>query len=372
MEEEGIFYFFKHEQGKHTLVLADQKSGYFDCPEKPGRLPPRPRQPGDRGPHHAAGSTATSSARGKWAQTDYNFEDHPARSAPLPAKLMMTNENTTVNLPDAKKYEFYDFPGTFAKKDDGDGYTKLRMEEEEVRVRRGAGRQQLPLLHARRQVQNPPPHVEVRGRQRLRHHFDPARGAGVLRDGRGGGFRLPKQFHLHSRLRGLPPGADLAAAADPRRAAGRRHRAGGRGNLSRQVRPREGAVLLGPRGQARRQKLLLDSRLAGLRRQGLGQRHHPPHRPGGAGLLPGRRSRPADHHRPRLQRRPDPALSAAQQENGQRAEVQQHARRRRLQRIHLRRHQGQRADPRARPVRQGLHDRARPPRARQARPPTAT
>ena len=33
MEEEGIFYFFKHEDGKHTLVLADQKGAYADCKE---------------------------------------------------------------------------------------------------------------------------------------------------------------------------------------------------------------------------------------------------------------------------------------------------------------------------------------------------
>src|ERR1700756_907076 len=34
MEEEGIYYYFKHEDGKHTLVLPDAKSGYFDVPEK--------------------------------------------------------------------------------------------------------------------------------------------------------------------------------------------------------------------------------------------------------------------------------------------------------------------------------------------------
>jgi type VI secretion system secreted protein VgrG len=131
MEEEGIFYFFKHEQGKHTLVLADQKSGYFDCPENQVDYP---RDPGGRAmeDHITRWEHCYEFRTGKWAQTDYNFEDHPARSAPLPAKLMMTNENTTVNLPDAKKYEFYDYPGTFAKKDEGDGYTKLRMEEEEV------------------------------------------------------------------------------------------------------------------------------------------------------------------------------------------------------------------------------------------------
>jgi type VI secretion system secreted protein VgrG len=131
MEEEGIFFFFKHENGKHTLVLADQKSGYFDCPENQVDYP---RDPGGRAmeDHITRWQHCYEFRTGKWAQTDYNFEDHPARSAPLPAKLMMSNENTTVNLPDAKKYEFYDYPGTFAKKDEGDGYTKLRMEEEEV------------------------------------------------------------------------------------------------------------------------------------------------------------------------------------------------------------------------------------------------
>ena len=131
MEEEGIFYFFQHEKSKHTLVLADQKSAYVDCPEKQVDYP---RDPGSRAieDHLTAWEHRYEFRTGKWSQTDYNFEDHPARSAPLPAKLMMTNESTTVDLPDAKKYEFYDFPGTYAKKDEGDGYTKLRMEEEEV------------------------------------------------------------------------------------------------------------------------------------------------------------------------------------------------------------------------------------------------
>ena len=131
MEEEGIFYFFKHEQGKHTLVLADAKGGYFDCPESQVDYP---RDPGSRAieDHITCWEHRYEFRTGKWAQTDYNFIDHPARGAPDPAKLMMTNETTTVNLPDEKKYEFYDYPGGYEKKEDGDGYTKARMEEEEV------------------------------------------------------------------------------------------------------------------------------------------------------------------------------------------------------------------------------------------------
>ena len=33
MEEEGIFYYFKHEKSKHTLVLSDSPNGYFKLPE---------------------------------------------------------------------------------------------------------------------------------------------------------------------------------------------------------------------------------------------------------------------------------------------------------------------------------------------------
>ena len=32
MEEEGIFFYFKHEDGKHTLVLADDASSLPACP----------------------------------------------------------------------------------------------------------------------------------------------------------------------------------------------------------------------------------------------------------------------------------------------------------------------------------------------------
>ena len=38
-EQEGIFYYFKHEDGKHTLVLADRASAYKDLPEKEVECP---------------------------------------------------------------------------------------------------------------------------------------------------------------------------------------------------------------------------------------------------------------------------------------------------------------------------------------------
>ena len=35
MEEEGIYYFFQHEKGKHTMVLADDAAAHQPCPGQP-------------------------------------------------------------------------------------------------------------------------------------------------------------------------------------------------------------------------------------------------------------------------------------------------------------------------------------------------
>jgi type VI secretion system secreted protein VgrG len=130
MEEEGIFYFFKHEDGKHTLVLADQKGAYADCKESAVEYP---REAGTRAikDHVTVWQHHYEFRTGKWAQTDYNFQDHPARSEKTPAKLLMANEQSTVKL-DNKKYEFYDYPGKFGDKGQGQADTKIRMEEEEA------------------------------------------------------------------------------------------------------------------------------------------------------------------------------------------------------------------------------------------------
>ncbi len=131
MEDEGIFYFFQHEEGKHTLVLADQKTAYTDCKQSEVDYP---RDAGTRAvsDHITRWEHRYEFRSGKWSQTDYNFEDHPAREESTPAKLMMSSKSTTVKLDGVQKYEFYDYPGPFEKKDQGENYTKLRMEQEEA------------------------------------------------------------------------------------------------------------------------------------------------------------------------------------------------------------------------------------------------
>src|SRR5262249_30547243 len=70
MEEDGIFYCFKHEDGKHTLMLADAKSAYKDCAESKVAY-----NMGSKAQNHvSAWDHGYEYRSGKWAQTDYNFE----------------------------------------------------------------------------------------------------------------------------------------------------------------------------------------------------------------------------------------------------------------------------------------------------------
>ncbi len=120
-EEEGILYFFKHEAGKHTMVLADKTSAYLDPEEdKSVRF----------GAHQDEMNAVTRWERGysyrsgKWAQRDYNPK--------TPSDKLNTNKNTLLNIPNAQKYEFYDYPGIYINKGDGDQVTTWRMEAEEA------------------------------------------------------------------------------------------------------------------------------------------------------------------------------------------------------------------------------------------------
>jgi type VI secretion system secreted protein VgrG len=131
LEEEGIFYFFEHEDGKHTLVMSNQTSAYVDCKEKEVEYVHY------EGTRHIADHLTSWDHRyefqtGKWAQTDYNFIEQPARSEKTPSNLLMSKQTTNVKVPNVNKYEIYDYPGTFDKKDRGDALTKIRMEETET------------------------------------------------------------------------------------------------------------------------------------------------------------------------------------------------------------------------------------------------
>ena len=125
MEEEGIYYFFKHENGKHTMVLVDDSSALQNCDfQSTIRMEPA------GGTYSRDEDTVQVWERhyqyrsGKWTQTDYNFE--------TPTASLLTSESTLLQISNSTNYELFDYPGDYDSVGDGDPLTKLRMEEEEA------------------------------------------------------------------------------------------------------------------------------------------------------------------------------------------------------------------------------------------------
>jgi type VI secretion system secreted protein VgrG len=118
MEEEGIFYYFQQEDGKHTLVLANDPAAHDPCPnQKTARYD-------FRGGNIAYDDVVTELfyqeefRPGAWAQTDYNFET-PSTSL-------------AVTVSGKNPYEIYEYPGEYRVRPAGDKLAKIRLQEQTV------------------------------------------------------------------------------------------------------------------------------------------------------------------------------------------------------------------------------------------------
>ena len=257
LEDEGIFYYFEQSQDKHTLVLANDNSVLAPCPNKPQAR--YLATTGSSQPEDTVVSLETEfkTHTGTASLTDYDFEK-PGTSlyATLAGKL---------------PGEDYDYPGKYKTKDDGARYARIRLEEREVALTtvRGASNcmgfecgYKFTLTDHFRDSANTAYMITA-----LEHK---ARNASY----RGGSPRT--RSSTHNRFEAIPgfdtiPAAPQRAQARDSRLADRRRRGqAGRGDLDRQIRAREGAVLLGSAGQVRREQLLLDPRRAGLGRKAAG------------------------------------------------------------------------------------------------------
>lgn len=120
MEQEGIYYYFLHEQGKCTLVLCDSLSKH-DSYENYGSIDFAADTRGSAVSERITEWTVEKKIRsGKFAHNDYNFEK--------PSTFLMSiDENQKSH--ERSDYEIYDYPGEYLEKADGDRYAKVRMEE---------------------------------------------------------------------------------------------------------------------------------------------------------------------------------------------------------------------------------------------------
>lgn len=131
LEEEGIYYYFKHEKGKHELVMTDHIDGVYDCADADVTLQFNLSQTQSTD-NLKAWSHDYEFTSGKWTHTDYDFEN--------PTTSLLSDASSKVSLTGNSKLEFYDFPGDFIDKGLGGDLAKLRMEEEESAYDTAAGR----------------------------------------------------------------------------------------------------------------------------------------------------------------------------------------------------------------------------------------
>jgi type VI secretion system secreted protein VgrG len=131
MEKHGIFYFFEHEEDKHTLVLGDSDTAHSSL-ETGGALSFMIGGVDDEKVINAWQSEQQVHS-GKHTLRDYNFEK--------PALDLKQSTPTVFKAGENSKYEIFDYPGEYFDSDVGKGLAKIRMQEEEAShfVSRGSG-----------------------------------------------------------------------------------------------------------------------------------------------------------------------------------------------------------------------------------------
>lgn len=136
MEHEGIYYFFIHEEDKHTLVLADEYSSHNPYPgyETIKFFPPSEQDKAFE-EHISDWSVVQEVQAGRYSLNDYNFE---LPRAMLEVRSAISRDNAFAD------FEYYDYPGAYAKAEEGEFYARNRIEEvqteyEKVSARANAG-----------------------------------------------------------------------------------------------------------------------------------------------------------------------------------------------------------------------------------------
>ncbi len=138
MEEEGIFYFFAHADGKHDLVLADDASAFQP-------FSGFAEVPFDDDPEHYTGHPAITDWQmrheiqpAKFVLRDFNFI--------TPSTDLTTHVGQSLHTKGGSAGEVYDYPGGYEQKGAGDKITDLRLAEAESRYARFSGSGNTPGL----------------------------------------------------------------------------------------------------------------------------------------------------------------------------------------------------------------------------------
>ena len=128
MEQEGIYYYFKHAMGNHTLVLADNMDKHKPFPqyEKIPFVPSSGEMNIERNDHLDRWAATQSIIPIKYAMRDYNFKKPKVLVKGLQISEFKSEKKHAYALRDP---EIFDYPGEYVELDEGKEYVKLRMQE---------------------------------------------------------------------------------------------------------------------------------------------------------------------------------------------------------------------------------------------------
>ncbi|MCD4721618.1 MAG: type VI secretion system tip protein VgrG [Desulfobacula sp.] len=124
-EAEGIYYFFEHEDRKHTMVITDSPVEHHPCPNQESVRCQLTGGGNDEGDAILSLAVMKEIRAGKYTLNDFNFKS--------PNTDLNVSADSRVTLGPGER-EIYDYPGEFTLRRHGDHIVNIRMEEEEARI----------------------------------------------------------------------------------------------------------------------------------------------------------------------------------------------------------------------------------------------
>lgn len=131
MEHEGIYYYFKHEKNQHTLVLADDMAAHETLPVYPKISYLATDRDPDPFQEVIDQWQVTEEIRpGTYVVDDYDFKKSKA-------DLLSMRSQPRGNAHDT--YEIYEWLGGFSEAEQGEHYSRIRLEEAQSQAERDVG-----------------------------------------------------------------------------------------------------------------------------------------------------------------------------------------------------------------------------------------
>jgi type VI secretion system secreted protein VgrG len=112
MEEEGIYYYFEHNENGHKMLVANTQQSHRDCPER-HEIPFELNVTSEEGFISFVSNWLVRHQlqSGKYTLWDHNFQ--------LPHKKLEAEEVSRFPVGNNDQFEVYDFPGNYANRFDG-------------------------------------------------------------------------------------------------------------------------------------------------------------------------------------------------------------------------------------------------------------